>query len=671
MHTATTRPTSKKEIPRGNRAKKLQILEQKFSKTNISDFQIIKVLEEGPNGVVFLSEVNSDVITLKMILNLNQQSMKSSTLYNEFRLLDKKLNEQGKKVQRMLSQFTAQPTQAMMSLLDASIRDMLFTKNRLTGKLTLAKTQFYVLEHHPNNLHAHLQLLESKLSAEKLVKYSKQIFQCFTYLYNKRVIHLLTKLENLLYSAEDDEIILCDFTESLVTDKNFLLPRGELKGRNLTFTAPEIQNQMETKKDFEKIDFSKEYSWEVGCLLYEISFGCPPFENYPLLYGSPPRVTVPPVSFEGNILALNKAFLALIGNMLINDPSQRISFESAVAEINKIIAANEVPVAPFASAPALSSSPFPSLASPSPSSKITQKQPSAQPITLEAQRAVRNCQLGFQYLSDPKVKDEREAVKYLRLAALEKNDVAQNQLGVCYVHGIGVDIDEKEAVQWFRVASDQGNVSAQYNLGFCYHYAFGIEKNETEAAKWYKLAAEQGYPSAQNRLGAFYLTGTGIEKNEAEAVILFRLAANQGDALAQNNLGYCYQNGQGVEKDEKEAIKWITMAANQGEITARNNLALCYLEGKGVAKDEKAAVKLLRLCAKDQDADSQFFLGNCYLTGRGVEKDEKEGWKWIHRSADLGNKEAQVLLALKSLAKRGKLLVFVVVVIVFLCYLII
>src|SRR3990167_7318061 len=566
MHTATTRPTSKKEIPRGNRAKKLQILEQKFSKTNISDFQIIKVLEEGPNGVVFLSEVNSDVITLKMILNLNQQSMKSSTLYNEFRLLDKKLNEQGKKVQRMLSQFTAQPTQAMMSLLDASIRDMLFTKNRLTGKLTLAKTQFYVLEHHPNNLHAHLQLLESKLSAEKLVKYSKQIFQCFTYLYNKIVIHLLTKLENLLYSSEDDEIILCDFTESLVTDKNFLLPRGELKGRNLTFTAPEIQNQMETKKDFEKIDFSKEYSWEVGCLLYEISFGCPPFENYPLLYGSPPRVSVPPVSFEGNIIGLNKAFLALIGNMLINDPSQRISFESAVAEINKIIATNEVPVAPFASSPALSSSPFPSLVpsspalssspspspsltpSPSPSSKITQNQPIAQPITLEAQRAMRNCELGFQYLlgDDSKVKDEREAVKWFRLAALEKNDIAQNQLGVCYLNGIGVENDEKEAMQWFRIASDQGNVSAQFNLGFCYHSGIGIEKNEKEAAKLYKLAAEQGYSAAQNLLGLFYLNGTGIEKNEAEAVIWFRLAANQGNALAQNNLGFCYQNGKEI-----------------------------------------------------------------------------------------------------------------------------
>ena len=42
---------------------------------------------------------------------------------------------------------------------------------------------------------------------------------------------------------------------------------------------------------------------------------------------------------------------------------------------------------------------------------------------------------------------------------------AQCSLGLCYMHGEGVERDLKEAVRYYRLAADQGHVVAQFYLG--------------------------------------------------------------------------------------------------------------------------------------------------------------------------------------------------------------
>jgi TPR repeat protein len=55
---------------------------------------------------------------------------------------------------------------------------------------------------------------------------------------------------------------------------------------------------------------------------------------------------------------------------------------------------------------------------------------------------------------------------------------------------------DTEAVTWFRKAAEQGNVIGQFNLGMMYLHGIGIPRSDTEAAMWLRKSAEQGNSEA-------------------------------------------------------------------------------------------------------------------------------------------------------------------------------
>jgi uncharacterized protein len=59
---------------------------------------------------------------------------------------------------------------------------------------------------------------------------------------------------------------------------------------------------------------------------------------------------------------------------------------------------------------------------------------------------------------------------------------AQFSLGNMYRNGEGVPKDDKEAVKWYRLAAEQGLVEAQYYIGVRYVQGTGVPKNGKEAA---------------------------------------------------------------------------------------------------------------------------------------------------------------------------------------------
>jgi uncharacterized protein len=80
----------------------------------------------------------------------------------------------------------------------------------------------------------------------------------------------------------------------------------------------------------------------------------------------------------------------------------------------------------------------------------------------------------------------------------EQGDVAaQYSLGVCYQQGAGVAKNEREAVRFFRLAAEQGDADAQYGLGMCYHRGTGVAKDKREAIRFFQLAADQGDAGAR------------------------------------------------------------------------------------------------------------------------------------------------------------------------------
>src|SRR5690606_28738287 len=173
-----------------------------------------------------------------------------------------------------------------------------------------------------------------------------------------------------------------------------------------------------------------------------------------------------------------------------------------------------------------------------------------------------------------------------RLAAEQGHAHAQNNLGVMYENGSGVERNYGQAVHWYRLAAEQGHARAQNNLGVMYEHGRGVDRNYGRAVHWYRLAAEQGHASAQNNLGVMYKHGLGVDPNDGQAVHWYRLAAEQGKASAQSNLGVMYANGRGVDRNYAWAVYWLALAAQQGTDQAIGNIPkyLHYLTAFRVAR---------------------------------------------------------------------------------------
>ncbi len=160
--------------------------------------------------------------------------------------------------------------------------------------------------------------------------------------------------------------------------------------------------------------------------------------------------------------------------------------------------------------------------------------------------------------------DYGTAVEKYRGLANAGNALAQNNLGVMYSTGEGVEQNYQEAVRWYRMAASQGLADSQFNLATKYDQGLGVDQNLPEAFKWYLLAAGQGNAYAQGNVGAMYAEGQGVAQDYAEALKWYRLAVTQGNATAQHGLGGMYFSGLGVARDSIRAYMWFSLAAASG-----------------------------------------------------------------------------------------------------------
>lgn len=111
-------------------------------------------------------------------------------------------------------------------------------------------------------------------------------------------------------------------------------------------------------------------------------------------------------------------------------------------------------------------------------------------------------------------------------ASLSSDELFQK--GYCFDTGECAAKNEKEAVKWYRLASDKGNVAAERNLAGMYGSGRGVKKNNTEAKRLFLLAADSGDAQGQYAYARWY------SKNKAERLkyLLLAVAQNHPDAMA-------------------------------------------------------------------------------------------------------------------------------------------
>ncbi|UZO15684.1 uncharacterized protein OCT59_007101 [Rhizophagus irregularis] len=117
-------------------------------------------------------------------------------------------------------------------------------------------------------------------------------------------------------------------------------------------------------------------------------------------------------------------------------------------------------------------------------------------VKMKRKRTVEDEKLAFEHYE----KVANKAFELYQQAANLGHIISQNNLGVMYFNGDGVNKDYGRAFELYHKAANSGYKSAQYNLGNMYEYGKGIDKDINQAIYWYEKSAKQGNQYAQDKL---------------------------------------------------------------------------------------------------------------------------------------------------------------------------
>lgn len=116
----------------------------------------------------------------------------------------------------------------------------------------------------------------------------------------------------------------------------------------------------------------------------------------------------------------------------------------------------------------------------------------------------------------------------------------------------------EQAFDWMLKSAAAGYAPAQNNIGLSYLHGLGVEANDKKAFEYFEKAAKQGLTYAQSELAMLYYQGKGVEKNLDQAYDWWLGASEGGDEYAQFNLAsLLLERG-----DIKNAFFWFTQAKN-------------------------------------------------------------------------------------------------------------
>ncbi len=126
----------------------------------------------------------------------------------------------------------------------------------------------------------------------------------------------------------------------------------------------------------------------------------------------------------------------------------------------------------------------------------------------------------------------------------------------------------EDAFNWMLRAAQINHATAQNNIGLSYLHGLGVEKDNVKAFIWFKRSAEQGLSYAQSELAMLYYQGKGVKENIQKAYDWWLIAAKQENEYAQFNLASLL-----LEKNKvKQAYYWFNQAVKNSHPDAQGAL---------------------------------------------------------------------------------------------------
>ena len=193
-------------------------------------------------------------------------------------------------------------------------------------------------------------------------------------------------------------------------------------------------------------------------------------------------------------------------------------------------------------------------------------------------------------------------------AAAALNDArGQNNLGLMYARGQGVERDYDRAAELFQAAADQGLGQALSNLGVLYENGFGVELDEAEAYRLYReggQAGREGFRALLQQAETLWSDRLIAPSDTPEAVARDSLAAQAGDPVALYAMGYRFNVGVGRAVDRARAASFYRRSAEAGFAPAALSLGVLYARGLGVPQDFVEAYRWLNVAATSGEPES-------------------------------------------------------------------
>jgi len=165
-----------------------------------------------------------------------------------------------------------------------------------------------------------------------------------------------------------------------------------------------------------------------------------------------------------------------------------------------------------------------------------------------------------------------------------------------------------------------------------------------ESSFWNRERIEGGIDAAK---------ASALLKTEPDKAIgLLKTLANQGNIEAQQILSDTYLAGIFVPRDIDQGCKWLEKAADSGSPNSQTILGIYMLRGN--EQNRKDAIGWFRKAADQNFPGGLMFLGYATYKGScGLTEDPELGKRYLQRAADMGERNAIVVLATIRIKESG------------------
>lgn len=241
------------------------------------------------------------------------------------------------------------------------------------------------------------------------------------------------------------------------------------------------------------------------------------------------------------------------------------------------------------------------------------------------------------------------------------DSLCQYEMGVMYLHGLGVKKDAITAADYFKVAADQDFPSAQVNLGKLF-----LDQGDVQTAtRFFELAARHNHIEAFYHLAEMSNSGVGRERSCGVATVYYKLVAEKVETIhsAFDEANHAFDEG-----DLETALVAYMMAAEQGYEYAQANVGYMLDEYKSflsldalipwksrrpsILRNAVLALIYWTRSAKQSNIDSMVKMGDYYLGGYGVDADMERAATCYQTAAD-SLQSAQALWNLGWIHENG------------------